>query len=111
MRKPRSDHRIIGPCALAFSASCGVAPNFDLLRNVVCCLKRFFTGGGRFVPVTNFNKAALSGPFFLAHAVETVRACGCAIGTVRKMRLVLMGRGHLGSSVMKKKAKKKSKGY
>jgi hypothetical protein len=44
--------------------------------------------------------------------MHAVRACGCALELCEDCAIVLMGRAHLGSSVMKKKAKKKkSKGY
>ena len=43
--------------------------------------------------------------------MHAVRACGCALELFVKCAIVLMGRAHLGSRVMKKKTKKKSKGY
>jgi DNA invertase Pin-like site-specific DNA recombinase len=30
---------------------------YSQLRNVICCQRRFFTGGGRFIPVINLKAA------------------------------------------------------
>jgi hypothetical protein len=64
------------------------ARNFELdqsnlrFRNVIKCRKRFFTGGGRFVPVTNSKGRRSSGLIFFTEGSAPQRDHWASVGAV-----------------------------